>query len=320
MASNKLPKNGIIESLIDINNKLQRIQRSICCNSGGTGLTIVTTTDSDSVFFTGDGTPENPLSATTSGGSATDTIYSADGSIAGNRTVNLGASTLNFASAAGSTFSAILNTADSANTSMVRVRSGGGGGGVQLTTSGGAAGFQAGTTYGFRIQNGNNTNSIVTITGGGQFNVMEQSDIRFQRGTNASGDYSTIMMYPSSGLGPTIQDTKTTGTAQFRVEGGSVGNGIYSRFLTGSVYESNTQVMATGFIVNRVNNDTTIIPQFKVDTNTQKVILPLIVNSPFLKTDGTGNIVTGTKAAHVDPSTGTLTDVINALIAAGLMA
>lgn len=44
-----------------------------------------------------------------------------------------------------------------------------------------------------------------------------------------------------------------------------------------------------------------------------------VTSAPFLKTDVDGLIVAGTKATHVDPTTGTTTQIINALIAAGLM-
>lgn len=59
---------------------------------------------------------------------------------------------------------------------------------------------------------------------------------------------------------------------------------------------------------------------FTLNASTKAVNLSAILNAPFLTTNGSGAIVTGTKAAHVDPSTGTVADIVNALIAAGLMA
>lgn len=94
MSDNRLPKKGLVDSVIYLNDQFKSIKRELCCNTGGGGgLTQVYTNDSDSVSFSGDGTQSNPLMAFVSIPSV-DTIYSANGTIAVNRTVTVNAQLL----------------------------------------------------------------------------------------------------------------------------------------------------------------------------------------------------------------------------------
>jgi len=42
MSTNRLPKKGLVDSVIYLGNQLDRIQRELCCNSGGGGTGTVT--------------------------------------------------------------------------------------------------------------------------------------------------------------------------------------------------------------------------------------------------------------------------------------
>lgn len=133
MPDNRLPKKGIVDSLIDINEKLKRIQRTLCCSGGGTGgLAFVSTLDSDTVTFTGDGTPGSPLAAEASM-SGINTLYSGDDTISSNRVVTLASGIqLQFNSPVQSTFEINLQNATPSAAVLFRVRNGGGDGGVIL--------------------------------------------------------------------------------------------------------------------------------------------------------------------------------------------
>lgn len=226
MASNKLPKNGIIESLIDINTKLQRIQRSICCNSSGGGLTQVNYDNSGSVQFSGTGTVEDPLIANYSS-TPVDTIYTANGTItSGVRSVSGNYGT-------GIKFG-WTNQGGTPDAYLIGVNSGGGGGQARVIGEGGSL-----------IINSTETR----LASSGILSVQA-----FLKVTQTNFDFAF-------GSSPTIVNIQS--------------GGLY---------------------------------------------LPTTPNVQFLATDSVGKLIPSTKAAHVDPTTGTTTQIINALIAAGLMA
>lgn len=59
--------------------QMRRLQQTVCCSQGTGGLQIVTTSDSPTVTFTGTGTVDDPLIATSIGGGVN--IYNSDGTI-----------------------------------------------------------------------------------------------------------------------------------------------------------------------------------------------------------------------------------------------
>lgn len=68
MPTNRLPKKGLVDSLIFLNEQFKRIQRELCCGGGTGGLTQVYTQDSATVTWSGNGTQSDPLIATAVGG------------------------------------------------------------------------------------------------------------------------------------------------------------------------------------------------------------------------------------------------------------
>lgn len=253
----------------------------------------INTEDSASIIFSGTGTSADPLSATINPSAiAVDTIYTADGTLANDRTVTFDGNDLTFTGGAGTTLN--LNAAGQ----QVRLGS-----------------------AGFNISNGGFVNSNFEMTGGGTFTLSNQGSIQLQKVT-AGGSTSTLLMNPSNIQGVVLQDVNGANSTQILLN--STGSTPFIRYSAGNGtanLETAVQQDYTGFTVNRnTYSPATITPIFKVDTSAQTVILSQITNAPFLTTSGTGVITAGTKAAHVDPTTGTVTQVINALIAAGLMA
>lgn len=252
---------------------------------GPTGISSVATANSATVTLSGTGIVGDPLTADFVG--AVPTIYTADGSLTSVRQVDLNSNTLIFT----------------------------GGGGTNINLTAASQQIKIGAT-GFNINNAGIVNTNFSLTGGGTFTVTDQGSIQLQKVTSG-GSTSTVLMNPSSIQGLFLQDIKGSITSQMRLDASSTGQTIIRTF-SGTI-ESNIDILPGSIDFNRVVSVTTTTI-LKVDTTNQKVILPLITSSPFLTTDGSGNITTGTKAAHVDPSTGTVSDVVNALIAAGLMA
>lgn len=257
-----------------------------CAGGGGGGLTQVTTTNSGTVIFNGNGTVDSPLTADVEVSGIT-TLYTGDSVITGNRVVTMPANqALTFNSTSPTQFAVTLQTA-------ALVVSNTGGSTILLNTNSGTDYLNVGSA-GTRL-----VSPLASV------DLSFSGGIKILRGDDNGTNYSRFLMAPGTSTPPSWNDVSANGASGVVIQATSSNStdGVScSSTLLSNGYIISSRITPTRFYINKlINVSSTNVKLFEVNQD-GSVYLPAILNAASLGTDATGKIIVGSGGSAGNPT------------------
>lgn len=271
--------------------EVQRNVSRIACKcfksmgGGSGGLTSVSTNNSSTVIFSGDGTSSNPLSADIDL-SDINTLYTANGTIFGTRVVTLPTNqSLTFNNSSNSSFAVTLG--NSVNFSASNLS----GSTILLSATSGTNYLNIGST-GTKL-----ASPLASL------DLSFSGGLKLLQGDDNTATYSRFLMAPGTSSPSTWNSTSPTGGSSIFVQAISqeVTDGVVANSsLLSSGYIMSSRLTPTRFYINRFTNSGNINTKLFEVNQDGSIYLSSVLNAPSLTTDGTGKIQAGTAKADIN--------------------